>query len=136
MLAELVSEERAAYGATDLSGDSGAIGRMIVDGQRMQLDLKGAGLAAFCMGTLYLLAWLDACCPPSGEKVLVWLSVSSTAVTVRFHDTPPTPTPTHPLLGVLYEATVVPSPTTLAIVNISGTEAKVECLLSEFIQLR
>ena len=44
--------------------------------------------------------------------------------------------PPPPLLGVLYEATMVPSPTTLAIVNISGTEAKVECLLSEFIQLR
>eukprot|EP00887_Chlorella_sp_A99_P004893 scaffold4.g4893.t1 len=71
-----------AHGATDLSGDSGAIGRLLVRGPaaepELQLDLK----------------------------------------------------------GVLYTATVVPCPVTLAIVHMGASEAKVEALLSEFVQLR
>lgn len=68
-----------AFGATDLSGDSGAIGRFIVDGNKnVQIDLK----------------------------------------------------------GVMYDAIVVPAPVSLAVVNVGPTEAKIECLLSDFIQLR
>ena len=40
------------------------------------------------------------------------------------------------MLGVLYNATVVPCPMTMAIVNIGPTEAKIESLFSEYVQLR
>ena len=38
--------------------------------------------------------------------------------------------------GVLYNATIVPCPLTMAIVNIGQTEAKVESFFSEVVQLR
>ena len=38
--------------------------------------------------------------------------------------------------GVVYSATLVPSAATLCIVNIGASEAKVECLLRSFVQLR
>jgi len=37
---------------------------------------------------------------------------------------------------VVYSAAVVPCATTLCIVNIGASEAKVECLLRSFVQLR
>lgn len=82
MLVELESTGEV-HGATDLSGDSGAIGRMIVNKDTsgnpcIQLDLK----------------------------------------------------------GILYNATLVPSAVTMAVVNLSGNEGKVECLLDDFVQLR
>ena len=39
------------------------------------------------------------------------------------------------LKGVIYDAAVVPCACSLAVVNITGTEAKVEALTSSFIQL-
>jgi hypothetical protein len=68
------------HGATDLSGDSGAIGRIVVQPgtSRVQVDLK----------------------------------------------------------GVLYNATIIPAPVSMAVVNIGASEAKVESLFSSFIQLR
>jgi hypothetical protein len=84
LLMELESSASAAvHGATDLSGDSGAIGRFMVargsgGGRQVQVDLK----------------------------------------------------------GVLYNATLVPSSGTMAIVNIGQTEAKIEALFSEYAQLR
>jgi len=81
VILELESTDEV-HGATDLSGDSGAIGRVMVTGQpgaqQVQIDLK----------------------------------------------------------GVLYNATIVPCPVTMAVVNIGQNEAKVECLFSEFAQLR
>lgn len=38
--------------------------------------------------------------------------------------------------GMVYMATTVPCATTLCVVNIGATEAKVECVLSSFLQLR
>ncbi|PSC69861.1 DNA-binding BIN4-like isoform B [Micractinium conductrix] len=70
------------HGVTDLSGDSGAIGRLMIGGSKeepqLQLDVK----------------------------------------------------------GVLYNATVVPCPATIALINMGQSEAKVECLFTEFVQLR
>ena len=40
------------------------------------------------------------------------------------------------LVGVLYNATVVPCPVTMAVVNIGASDAKVESLFSDFLQLR
>lgn len=79
----LVELEPSDTGATDLSGDSGAIGRVLVSRrpgapQQLQVDLK----------------------------------------------------------GVLYNAAVVPTPVTMAVVNVGATEAKIECLFTEFVQLR
>ena len=75
----------ASRGATDLSGDSGAIGRFIArpstdksDSHQICIDLK----------------------------------------------------------GVVYNATLVPAASTMALVNIGPTEAKVETLFSDFMQLR
>lgn len=81
ILLELESKDEV-HGATDLSGDSGAIGRVLVVGgpgsEQLQIDLK----------------------------------------------------------GVLYTATIVPCPVSVAIVNVGPTEAKFEALFSEFAQLR
>jgi hypothetical protein len=85
LLVELESTDEL-HGATDLSGDSGAIGRLRIIGatssssqqQQLQVDLK----------------------------------------------------------GVLYNASIVACPTTIAVVNVGQTEAKVECLFSEIVQLR
>ncbi len=38
--------------------------------------------------------------------------------------------------GVLYSATIVPCPVTMAVVNVGPSEAKVESLFTEFLQLR
>lgn len=82
MLIELESSPDDAHHVTDLSGDSGAIGRMVIAGSKdepqMQIDLK----------------------------------------------------------GVLYHATVVPCPVSIAVIKMGQSEAKVECLFSEFVQLR
>lgn len=40
------------------------------------------------------------------------------------------------LAGVLYNATIVPCAASLAVVNMGQSEAKVEALFSEFVQLR
>lgn len=82
MLVELESNADDEHGVTDLSGDSGAIGRLMMAGTKeepqMQVDLK----------------------------------------------------------GVLYNATIVPCPVTLAVINMGQSEARVECLFTEFVQLR
>lgn len=75
--------DREDLALTDLSGDSGAIGRLLFVGapgaRQLQIDLK----------------------------------------------------------GVLYNANIVPSPVSMAIVNFSGSnEAKIETILSEYVQLR
>ena len=44
--------------------------------------------------------------------------------------------PARPAAGVLYSATIVPLPVSVAVINMGLTEAKVECLFSEFVQLR
>jgi hypothetical protein len=75
--------DREDLALTDFSGDSGAIGRLLLVGapgaRQLQIDLK----------------------------------------------------------GVLYNANIVPSPVSMAIVNFSGSnEAKIETLVSEYVQLR
>lgn len=47
---------------------------------------------------------------------------------------PPPPPPAR--AGVLYNTTIVPCPVSLAVINMGLQEAKVECLFSEFVQLR
>ncbi len=37
---------------------------------------------------------------------------------------------------MLYNATIVPCPVSIAVINMGQAEAKVECLFSEFVQLR
>lgn len=79
VLIELESKDEI-HGATDLSGDSGSIGRLIVNpsNKQVQIDLK----------------------------------------------------------GILYNATRVSTPMTMAVVNISQIDAKVECIFNDFLQLR
>ncbi|GAB4814461.1 hypothetical protein N2152v2_001507 [Parachlorella kessleri] len=78
----LIELESIEGGATDLAGDAGAVGRILVRGpagdQQVQIDLK----------------------------------------------------------GILYDATIAPCPVTMAMVNVGQTEAKVESLFTEFLQLR
>ncbi|KAK9830134.1 hypothetical protein WJX72_009943 [[Myrmecia] bisecta] len=78
----LVELEHVDGGATDLAGDSGAVGRFSVSGQPGQEDVH-----------------LD-------------------------------------LKGVVYSTTLVPCASTLCIVNVGQTEAKVEAVLTQFVQLR
>ena len=120
---------------TDLSGDSGAIGRLIMGGTKdepqMQVDLKGE-LAGWLLLLLLLLPLpppllLTQClpavqhCHSRGCSSLIcgWLTALA---------------PPH--AGVLYNATIVPCAASLAVVNMGQAEAKVEALFSEFVQLR
>ena len=92
MLMELENNDNEGkilnHNAVDLSGDSGAIGRFIVQPTS------------------------DA----SDKSITHQVSID--------------------LKGVIYNATIVPAATTMAIVNIGPTEAKVEAMFSEFAQLR
>lgn len=49
---------------------------------------------------------------------------------------PPSPSPSPRCSGVLYNASIVPCPASLAVINMGVTEARVEALFSEFVQLR
>ncbi|KAL4527914.1 hypothetical protein Ndes2437B_g00042 [Nannochloris sp. 'desiccata'] len=95
VLLELESTDEL-HGATDLSGDSGAIGRVLVS------NISSSGGGASGSGTQ--------------QQHQQQLQID--------------------LKGVLYNATVVPCPMTMAIVNIGPTEAKIESLFSEYVQLR
>ncbi|KAK9806627.1 hypothetical protein WJX73_001806 [Symbiochloris irregularis] len=77
----IVELEPTGDGADDLTGDAGAVGRVLVAGKGEEAELR-----------------LD-------------------------------------LKGVVYAAALVPSACTLAVVNISGTEARVEAMASQFLQL-
>jgi len=90
MILELEHRDEA-FGATDLSGDSGAIGRIIIN---TGTDNSGGNQ------------------DDSNKSLQIDLK------------------------GVMYDATIVQTPVTMAVVNIGPTEAKIECLLSEFVQLR
>lgn len=109
--------------------------------QQVQIDLKGS--VGWHRGPS---AWIAA--PFAGPAliglgVLNWklLRVRKPSVSRGLFSVValvPEPEPAPPLLGagVLYSATIVPCPVTMAVVNVGPTEAKMESLFSEFLQLR
>lgn len=114
--------------ATDLSGDSGAVGRVNVlqppgGPSAMQIDLKGTARGREGQGLPRAKGWgrETAALPCTGLRRPAVL-----------------PTPAHPPLcaGVLYDAALLPCPMTLATLAVSGTEARVESLFQAFIQMR
>lgn len=75
--------------------------------------------------------WLAACLPPPLAQAPTVLPCPS-----PLRGPPPPPPPPPARAGVLYNTTIVPCPVSLAVINMGLQEAKVECLFSEFVQLR
>lgn len=82
-------------------------------------------LDARCLGAAELAAAV-ACC----------LHAACAAAAMLAARPPELPGCPFPRAGVLYNATIVPCPVSLAVINMGLQEAKVECLFSEFVQLR
>ena len=151
---------------TDLSGDSGAIGRLMVGGSKedpqLQIDLKGGCACggadrgwALRVGSVPGVGgwvgggggWMCSPGPPTRLKSFLWL-LRSLPLCMLTQSRPLSPRCSVPCLGtgVLYNASIVPCPVSMAVVHIGGGgggpggggggEAKVECLFSEFVQLR